>query len=484
MCCYQHTFVTLVEALVSIGSHRYTFLRSDLGQISRSESRSAEVRLRSEVESRVDTMVRGEGRKHRKSGTFGSVDELPTGHFRARYYGPNGRRYYGPTYFLTQQDARAWLSVVQADIIRKRWQPPDIEIPVEIKLTFRDYAERWIKERDLADRTRDDYRDWLDAHILPTLGEYPIGSIEEDDIRKWYAKLSAQTPTLRARVYGLCSTIFNTAVDDKRVPVHRNPCRIKGAGTANRARIIRPATLGELEVIIATLPKRFRLMALLATWCALRFGELTELRRKDIDVVRRTIYIERGVVRLKSVERGVALRKVKAPKSEAGVRKVSIPPHLISAIEDHVRDHVGAEPNALLFPAVHGGHLAPSTFSRHWYRACRAAGRWTEGDSDDPDYDGKADLTLHDLRHTGAVLAALTGATLKELMERLGHSTPAAAMRYQHAANDRDTAIAVALSKFAEPESDSEDRSNGRAKQRQTRRPRPSRASQRRRPRT
>lgn len=40
------------------------------------------------------------------------------------------------------------------------------------------------------------------------------------------------------------------------------------------------------------------------------------------------------------------------------------------------------------------------------------------------------DLRLHDLRHSGAVLAALTGATLTELMPRLEPSTNAAAMRF------------------------------------------------------
>jgi hypothetical protein len=34
-------------------------------------------------------------------------------------------------------------------------------------------------------------------------------------------------------------------------------------------------------------------------------------------------------------------------------------------------------------------------------------------------------------------------------MARLGHSTPTAAMRYQHAAQGRDQAIAAALSKIA-----------------------------------
>ena len=61
---------------------------------------------------------------------------------------------------------------------------------------------------------------------------------------------------------------------------------------------------------------------------------------------------------------------------------------------------------------------------------------------------GRDDLRVDDLRHTGAVLAASTGATLAELMARLGHSTPGAALRYQHAAQDRDRVIAAALSEL------------------------------------
>ena len=98
----------------------------------------------------------------------------------------------------------------------------------------------------------------------------------------------------------------------------------------------------------------------------------------------------------------------------------TIPPHIIPLIEAHLAKYVGTGRDSLLFPADNGGHLQPSTLYRHWYRARDAAGR--------------ADLRWHDLRHSGAVLAAATGATLAELMARLGHSTPAAAMRYQHAA--------------------------------------------------
>ena len=47
-------------------------------------------------------------------------------------------------------------------------------------------------------------------------------------------------------------------------------------------------------------------------------------------------------------------------------------------------------------------------------------------------------------------MAAQTGATLAELMARLGHSTSQAAMRYQHASKGRDKQIAALLSKLAE----------------------------------
>jgi integrase len=104
-------------------------------------------------------------------------------------------------------------------------------------------------------------------------------------------------------------------------------------------------------------------------------------------------------------------------------------------IAEHRKNHAAFGKDGLMFPAVHGGHLAPSSLYKCYYPARTAAGR--------------PDLRFHDLRHTGAVLAAQTGATLAELMGRLGHSTPGAAMRYQHAAKGRDAQIAAALSALA-----------------------------------
>jgi integrase len=115
---------------------------------------------------------------------------------------------------------------------------------------------------------------------------------------------------------------------------------------------------------------------------------------------------------------------------------VAIPPHLLPAIKAHLREHATFGRDGLLFPSRTGGHLSPSTLYESFYKARIVAGR--------------PDLRVHDLRHVGAVLAASTGATLAELMARLGHSTPTAAMLYQHASRNRDAEIAAALSVIAE----------------------------------
>jgi integrase len=55
-------------------------------------------------------------------------------------------------------------------------------------------------------------------------------------------------------------------------------------------------------------------------------------------------------------------------------------------------------------------------------------------------------LHVHDLRHTGNTWAAETGATLRDLMDRMGHATTRAALIYLHKSAGRDQVIADRLS--------------------------------------
>lgn len=359
---------------------------------------------------------------------FGNIRRLPSGRFQARYTGPDARTHKAHVTFETIGDAEAWLSTIRADIVRDAWSPAGTKSPRT--MTFGTYAERWLTGRTLEARTRAHYRSLLDRQILPTFRDVPLRHISPDFVREWYAGTAIDRPTLRSHAYGLLRTILGQALRDDLI--RSNPCHIRGAGNAKRAKKVKPATLAELELIVTAMPERYRLMALLASWCALRFGELAELRRDDVDTKAGVVRVRRGMVRAS----GETI--VKRPKSDAGVRDVAIPPHLLPLVREHLLQHAEAGKDGLLFPARGGGHMAPSSLYRVFYRAREAAGR--------------PDLRFHDLRHTGAVLAAQTGATLAELMGRLGHSTPGAALRYQHAAAERDQEIARRLSAMVEAE--------------------------------
>lgn len=377
---------------------------------------------------------------------FGTIAPLASGRYRARYTGPDGVKYSAKVQFQTKRDARAWLNARHNEIVTARWKPPAVAGE-----TFGSYAARWIKERDLAESTREDYEDLLAGHLAPLAG-LTLRAITAPMITTWHAGLrsrprprtvprrgsatdrprdSAPGPlgrTQKAHCYSLVRSILNTA--EQHDLIDRNPCRIPGAGTSGKAvHKAEPATLAQVGLIMDHMPDRFAALVLLATWDALRFGEAVALRRFDVEPDGSAVRVRRGVVRLKG-------RRVEGDtKTESSKRDINTPPHLHATIVDHLARFVGPEPDALLFPGPDGRWLSAETHRKLWLPAREAA--------------GLPGFHWHDLRHTGAVLAASTGATLAELMARLGHSTPAAALRYQHAAAGRDKIIAAKLSELA-----------------------------------
>lgn len=355
---------------------------------------------------------------------FGTIRRLPSKRYQAFYTAPDGQQQNAPTTFQTKGDAEAWLSMQQSRIIEHRWRP---SLPASSARTLGSYAEAWLADRELKPRTRAEYRRMLGARILPTLGEKPLSGITPADIRTWYAGLDPNRRTARAHSYALLRTILGTAMQEELLDA--NPCRVVGAGAPKRTKIIRPATLAELTAIAEAMPAKYRLMVVLASWCALRYGELAELRRSDLDLAAGVIRVRRAV----SWSDGQPI--VGLPKSDAGARDVHIPPHLLGLIRQHVHDHAASGRDGLLFPNANGDHLHHGSLYKVFKPARLAAGR--------------PDLRWHDLRHTGAVFAAQSGATVRELMERLGHSSPGMALHYQHVAEGRSAEIARRLSEMA-----------------------------------
>ncbi len=344
--------------------------------------------------------------------------------------GPDLGRHVAPVTFDAKGYAEGWLEQERQIIQRGEWTAPAARAEAKRRddaLTVRSYAEAWLAGRKLRPTTQKDYRHLLDAAILPGLGDRKLSELTRADVRRWWAGLDAAKPRTNAKAYSLLRTILGGALDDEELA--SNPAQIRGAGVSKRERMIEPATLPQLATITEAMPERLRLAVLLGSWCALRYGEVAALRRSDVDQDRGVIKVRRGAVWLKG-------RTISGPpKTAAGARDVAYPPHLAPIIRDHIAGHAQWGKDGLLFPSTSGGPITPSAFFKPWNKARKAADR--------------PDLRFHDLRHTGAVLAAQEGATLAELQARLGHTTPAAAMIYQHAASDRDKALAERLSRRA-----------------------------------
>ena len=194
-------------------------------------------------------------------------------------------------------------------------------------------------------------------------------------------------------------------------------------------------TVEQVYAIADAITPRYRGLVILAAFTGLRFGELRALRRKRLD-------LQGGVVTVAPDDGNVQRDRHGAshftrPKSRASVRTVAIPVPVLPELEAHLQLIGDLGPDSLVFPADKSADgMRPfhaEAFGRQWRKAVAKVNGLPEG------------LRFHDLRHTGNTLAATTGASTRELMVRMGHASPRAALIYQHASADRDRAIADAL---------------------------------------
>lgn len=167
----------------------------------------------------------------------------------------------------------------------------------------------------------------------------------------------------------------------------------------------------------------------MAAFTSLRFGELAALRRSELDLDVGEVRVLRSQAEL----RGGRLL-TKDPKSAAGLRTVAIPSVVIPELRSHLQWCSEDIPDGLVFVGPLGGRLLRRNFQRVWSDSVHKIGLKS------------AEVHFHDLRHTGNNLAAATGASTKELMARMGHSTMRAALICQHANQDRHRRIADGLS--------------------------------------
>ncbi len=327
--------------------------------------------------------------------------------------------------FARRKDADAYKAKVEGDELIGL-----VADPRTGKVGFADYATDWLEGRVVSGRplspsTRYGYERLLARNILPHFGALPLRAITPERVRTWHgAVIASAGHDQAAKSYRLLSAVLNTAVSDERIA--RNPCRIRGGGREAAPERPMPTTADVLALIEA-MPDRYRLVLVLAGLGGLRMGEILGLRLSDVDTLRSAVHIRQTAQEIPRLG-----RIVKDPKSDASRRTVVLPKQAMDAIATHLEDF-GCADTGELITAPRGGPARRSRVSVAWTQAKAAVGV-------DPE------MRPHDLRHHAATLMAqMPGITTKELMARIGHSSPRAALIYQHATAERDRQVAAFL---------------------------------------
>ena len=365
---------------------------------------------------------------------FGAIAKLPSKRYRARYTGPDLEWHNAPHTYSAKTDAEGWLAAERRLIDLGQWTPPATrgQRKEEASRTVAEAVTDYINSRDITPGSAETYRSLLSTRLSPYLGTTTVGDLDRHAVEKWTQDMRRDhdTRSRNSQAYRLLSSTMKREVDQEVIPV--SPCQSPEAGRKPRPTRVPILTDDEYQILVAALPEHYQLMAHVMAESALRLGEVTELRVGDY----RTVSLDPLVATL-SISRAASWVngrwEVGTPKSDAGTRTITVPPHIAVDLREHVKARKAqAGSDALIFPNSNGDRVRPQGFRSTFARAAAKAER--------------PDVSPHGLRHYGAVQAAHVGATLKELMNRLGHETPVMALHYQHTAKGRDAELAARMS--------------------------------------
>lgn len=304
------------------------------------------------------------------------------------------------------------------------------------RIKLRDFATQWLEDAiDLAPPTRRIYADDLRLHILPKLGNVPLGAITPELCERWLVGLrrteGRRGPLAAASIHQPYRDPAPGAGGRDQSAAHRPQPPRPGRPAETPQQEMRFLNHDEVACLADAVGDRYRAFVLMAAYCGARAGELRELRRRDVDLVHNRLTRTQQLVSVAGG--GVALRPLKTRRSR---RSPAGAPHVADALEVHLSTCGWAQPgpDGLVFTSPEGEVLHLDNFRlRVWQPACEHA--------------DVAPLRIHDVRHTCASLAIAAGADVLVLQRMLGHASAAMTLdRYGHLIPGQAETIAQQLS--------------------------------------
>jgi len=379
--------------------------------------------------------------------------------------------------------------------------------------TFQAYVQdKWLPHHLLEPGVRHNYAGQITKHLMPFFGPMKMRDIMPEHVRQWVTQMQAKGASARTIQYckgSILNAVFTTALDDEVVAIH--PSRgVKTPPVPGKPRRI--ITAAQFDLLYQALPDAdAQLLVETDIESGLRWGELTELRARDLDFTTCILTVSRAVIELSPGDHPDGLRfLVKDYPKDKEYRRLKLSQQITAKIQAHVTaNRLG--PSDLLFtyqaptrprsrprgaaspppgmtePNDNGRRYPHGTLTAYNMGKCRCehcrgtyatyrAARRAKG-KDEPraprvrDTDGHipADwfrhqiwyparkaaglsaVRIHDLRHAHASWLLAGGADLQVVKERLGHASIATTRKYLHSLPTADETARDALTKIRNP---------------------------------
>lgn len=315
-----------------------------------------------------------------KKRLFGTISRLSSGKYRARYTGPDGKKYSGPHPFFTKDDAGAWLRQEQKLIEFDEWQPPHLRYRTkeDDARTVGDWLYQWLdlQEKRLKPSTMVNYRTTLDRRILTITGKagrlrtIPLVRLTRRDVIDWWDALTIQfgyQPYNRA-AYVRLRTAIQAAVDRDLIPT--NPVDVKEARHKPKPTRKELPEATTMQKIVDNLNPTHKIIGILTFFHGMRIGEVLGLRRKDITIAGDTILIH---IRGNAYRTSNGMKYQDTPKTSASHRTIPVFKKFHQDIIDHLAT-IGDSPDAFICTTGSGKIILDTSYRSVLHRAKTRAG--------------------------------------------------------------------------------------------------------------
>jgi len=315
-----------------------------------------------------------------KKRLFGTISRLSSGKYRARYTGPDGKKYSGPHPFFTKDDAGAWLRQEQKLIEFDEWQPPHLRYRTkeDATRTVGDWLYQWLdlQEKRLKPSTMVNYRATLDRRILTIAGKagrlrtIPLVRLTRRDVIDWWDALTIQfgyQPYNRA-AYVRLRTAIQAAVDRDLIPT--NPVDVKEARHKPKPARKELPEAATMQKIVDNLNPTHKIIGILTFFHGMRIGEVLGLRRKDITIAGDTILIH---IRGNAYRTSNGMKYQDTPKTSASHRTIPVFKKFHQDIIDHLAT-IGDSPDAFICTTGSGKIILDTSYRSVLHRAKTRAG--------------------------------------------------------------------------------------------------------------